>query len=299
MHSAPAVPPTDPSPVSLPRLVVTDMDGTLLDGDGNIPDSFWPTISELLDRGVFFAPASGRQFARLVTQFASISDRISFICENGNFVVHQGNVVSATVLTRDAVRATATAVNDFNLQSANNDEPVLGLVVCGHKSAYIERYPATDPATTDRLTSFFNEANKYYAELALVDDLETVLANDNVVKLAIYAFGDVEDLGVAPFLGARVAGLRPVVSGARWVDLIDPKVNKGTALRDLQEALGVSQEDTVCFVDYLNDLELLDFSGKSYAMANAHPLIAERATNHAPANTQNGVVTILRQFLES
>ena len=40
------------------RLIVADMDGTLLDGDSNIPDDFWPLLDELHAKGVEFVPAT-------------------------------------------------------------------------------------------------------------------------------------------------------------------------------------------------------------------------------------------------
>ena len=59
------------------RLIVADMDGTLLDGDSNIPDDFWPLLDELHAKGVEFVPASGRQLATLRSMFA---DRVDGAC---------------------------------------------------------------------------------------------------------------------------------------------------------------------------------------------------------------------------
>ena len=56
------------------RLIVADMDGTLLDGDSNIPDDFWPLLDELHAKGVEFVPASGRQLATLRSMFADRVD---------------------------------------------------------------------------------------------------------------------------------------------------------------------------------------------------------------------------------
>ena len=53
------------------RLVVADMDGTLLDEHGRIPEGFWDMLARLRARGVEFVPASGRQYATLRNMFAS------------------------------------------------------------------------------------------------------------------------------------------------------------------------------------------------------------------------------------
>ena len=47
------------------RLIAVDMDGTLLDAEGRVPDALWPLLEELRERDIHFAPASGRQLATL------------------------------------------------------------------------------------------------------------------------------------------------------------------------------------------------------------------------------------------
>ena len=84
------------------RLIVADMDGTLLDGDSNIPDDFWPLLDELHAKGVEFVPASGRQLATLRSMFADrVDGAMSYIAENGNVVVADDNVIDYLVLERD------------------------------------------------------------------------------------------------------------------------------------------------------------------------------------------------------
>ena len=73
--------------------------------------------------------------------------------------------------------------------------------------------------------------------------------------------------------------------------------NKGTAVRLLQRSLGISRDQTVAFGDYLNDLEMLDAAGWSFAMANAHPEVLARAARIAPANTEHGLITTLGRVL--
>jgi hydroxymethylpyrimidine pyrophosphatase-like HAD family hydrolase len=50
-------------------------------------------------------------------------------------------------------------------------------------------------------------------------------------------------------------------------------------------------------VKELNDLEMMDAATYSFAMANAHPLLKQRASWVAPANSANGVVRAIRTVL--
>lgn len=75
------------------RLVVADMDGTLLDADSELPLGFWPMLDRLEQRGIAFVPASGRQYQTLQQMFARAGRPMSVIAENGNVVAVDGEVV--------------------------------------------------------------------------------------------------------------------------------------------------------------------------------------------------------------
>lgn len=284
------------SPAQPPyRLVVTDMDGTLLNEDKEIPDSFWPVVTELLDRGVHFAPASGRQYATLADQFAPIAHRIPIIAENGNYVADAGEVVSVTSIDHDIVTQLVHAIRQFNDNRVAAGRTPLSVIICGAASAYVEFFPPHFNIPEEVQQLQFNEAAKYYLKLQKVDDVIAAAAEDGIVRIAAFDPYSVEDES-ADYLRSQSPHLRAVVSGAHWVDLIDANTNKGTALAALQEALGISPAETVCFVDYLNDLELIDHAGRSFAMSNGHPEIKRRATDIAPSNAEEGVITTLREL---
>ena len=78
------------------RLVVTDMDGSLLDGEGRLPTRFDAVLARMRDRGVVLVPASGRQLDNLRATFGSAIADSPVIAENGTVVV-QG----ATEIHRD------------------------------------------------------------------------------------------------------------------------------------------------------------------------------------------------------
>ena len=67
------------------KLIFCDMDGTLLDGQSDLPPDFDEVIGEVLRRGAIFAPASGRQYSALVLQMEKYADDFIFISENGTF----------------------------------------------------------------------------------------------------------------------------------------------------------------------------------------------------------------------
>ncbi|MFJ4002215.1 Cof-type HAD-IIB family hydrolase [Streptomyces sp. NPDC090023] len=269
-------PPTGPADI---RLVVTDMDGTLLDDDKCPPDTLWPLLAELRRRDVLFSPASGRQYATLAREFAEVAEGMVFIAENGTYVVRDGVELSSDPL--DAASAADLARTVRGLAALGVDA---GAVVCGKRAAYVER---TDEA-------FLAEVRKYYVEHRVVEDVTAV--EDEIIKVAVYDFGSAET-GAAPALAPYADSHQVVVSGAHWVDVMNRTANKGAALRGLQRELGITPAQTMVFGDYLNDLEMLDAADWSFAMANAHPDVIRRARHLAPSNNDQGVPRTVARML--
>lgn len=263
------------------RLVVADMDGTLLLDDHTVPDEFWGLLQRMRAAGVEFTPASGRQYATLAKLFERDSDGMSFIAENGTFVVRDGKEVSS--LTLDAAFIERAIALLRGLIEAGHD---LGVVLCGKKSAYIERGDDV----------FIAEARNYYEALTIVDDvLDT---DDEYVKIAVYDFAEVET-GAAAEVDELRESHRVVVSGHHWMDIMPPEANKGLAVRQLQERLGVTAAQTAVFGDFFNDVEMFAEAERSYAMAGAHPEVKDIAKHLAPSNQEQGVVTVVSALLDA
>jgi len=262
------------------RLIVADMDGTLLDDDNELHEHFWPLVHELNRLGILFCPASGRQYYNLRDRFADIADEIVFIAENGTYVVRRDREVSSDGLDLPAARRVVDAVRVSIAAGVD-----AGIVVCGKRSAYIDRTDAPFRAEIDR----------YYTRLEVVDDLLEV-SDDEVLKISVFDFGSAEHTTAPGLAGFRQTHL-VTVSSAHWVDITSPTANKGRAIRHLQDAFAITPAQTMVFGDFLNDLEMMDAAEYSFAMDNAHPLLRERARFVAPPNSENGVVRTISSVL--
>ena len=88
-----------------------------------------------------------------------------------------------------------------------------------------------------------------------------------------------------------------ILATPNWVDIMNPGVNKGSAVEAVQRDLGVTADQTAIFGDFLNDLEMMPMAKWSFAMANGHPNIVKASNYVAPPNTENGVITVLAALL--
>ncbi len=260
------------------RLIVSDMDGTLLDERGAVPERLWGQLARLRERGIVFAPASGRQYAALHELFERAIDGMVVIAENGSIVVQDGVELSSVTIERDGAAAIVRTLRQLAADGAD-----LGIVVCGKRGAVVERGDA----------AFLDATRQYFAAFEVVDDV--LEHDDEILKLAVIDFHD--PAAVAAALSAFSATHQVVVSSDRWVDIMSRRVDKGVAVRALQERLGITPAQTAVFGDYLNDLQMLDAAEHSFAMANAHPTVRERARHTAGSNAEHGVVDAIERLL--
>ena len=271
------------------RLAAVDMDGTLLDDDKNFP----PGMDELLDRmderGVTFAPASGRQVWTLLDMFPG-RPGMTAIGENGAIVMRDGVEVSSSPLDAPTVREAVRLVREA---TSGPDAIDGGLVMCGKRSAYVER---SDDRFVDGVMPYYHRTKRVDDQLDVIDAIESGDLDDAIVKLAVYALQPVEALAEATL--SRFADTHQyAISGANWADLQVRGVDKGRAVRDLQRFLGVTREQTAVFGDAGNDLSMMSEGDLSFAMANASPDVVEAARFVAPSNNEAGVAQALRVLL--
>ena len=111
------------------KLIVTDVDSTLLNDNHELHPDFWRIEEELTNNGVLFSIASGRQFYNLETKFEKIKHRTMFFTENGTYVSHKGKELYVNPIEK-------TAAREF-IQMGRKLKNT-HLVLCGKDSAYIE-----------------------------------------------------------------------------------------------------------------------------------------------------------------
>ena len=86
-------------------------------------------------------------------------------------------------------------------------------------------------------------------------------------------------------------------AGKEWMDCTPIGSGKGPALAFLQKYLGISPEETCTFGDNLNDIEMLQNAGFSYAVSNSRPEVQAAAKDTCPPYWENGVLQVLKTFL--
>ena len=87
------------------KLIVSDMDGTLLDDEKRLPPDFFEVLNKLIERDIIFTVASGRTYSALDHLFPEpYRDKVAYICDNGACTVLNGKPVNVTPLDGETYR---------------------------------------------------------------------------------------------------------------------------------------------------------------------------------------------------
>lgn len=257
------------------KLIATDLDGTLLDDEKRIHPSFWEVHKTLTQKGVLFIAASGRQYYRLKEQFAQIENEIIFLAENGSFVLYKDEEILLNDMPIEHAR---------RLIKKGREVPDVDIILCGKSSAYIE----------SSYGPFVEDASRYYGRLKKVDDLTHI--EDAILKVTLWDHANAE-YNAYPYFQEEAHNFKVAVAGDVWLDISHLNAGKGNAIKHVQKRFGISQQETLVFGDYLNDLDMMGVGYYSYAMKNAHSKIIDISrfvTRYD--NNHNGVVETIKEL---
>lgn len=259
------------------KFIASDLDGTLLDGEHKLPEETFSFIERLYEKGILFAPASGRQYANLKKLFKPVADKVVFIAENGALVKFRDETIFSLPIEREHIRGA--------IEVAKKTEWAIP-VLCCEKNAY----------TDSKEQPFYAVTRAAYTNLKKVKALEEVIGKENCCKIAVFDRTAKADIH-AEEICKQLPHLRTVVSGREWLDVSAPDVHKGVAMIQIRKALSLKKEECMAFGDHMNDYEMLLECGYPYVTANAYPPLKEKIPNVVPSNAEKGVFQRLEQLL--
>lgn len=260
--------------ITMIKLIASDMDGTLLDDNKNLPENFKEVIQKLFDKKIRFVISSGRSYCTLKEQFSEYIDDMTFICDNGAYIVDKGKEISISVLPKEKVIDIVKFCAELDLT----------VLLCGRNGTWHNAH------TKDQLVSVC----QYYVNQVHMDDLTQ--CDDDIYKIAVLQESGIENDGYPKLLNKFGDDFNVQLSGERWSDIMNKDVTKGNALRKLENRLGIKYEETMAFGDYLNDVEMLNNAYYSFAMENSHNAVKKVANFMTGSNNDNSVMKEITKY---
>lgn len=262
------------------KLIATDIDGTLLkDGTLMLDPEYMTVIEKLTAKGIRFAACSGRQFISERKLFAPIRDKILYITDGGTVVRTPREILKVHTLPEETWHGMCETVR--------NELPD-----CDYFIATPDYCLAEDAGS--RMFRWLTDSYGYDIREA-ADLMKTPV--ENVIKFTVYHPSACEEMCAPVFTPTWQSRTKLASAGKEWMDCNPPGVNKGTAIRFLQEYLGITPEETCTFGDNLNDIEMLQSAGTSFAVSNAREEVIAAAGGTCAPYWENGVLQVLKTFL--
>lgn len=260
------------------KLIITDMDNTFLDHNGNFNNHEYHRVQNIMvQHHVTFAVCTGKQCERVEELFGSAADNLWILGDSAARIKHHGQYVADSLMP-----------NTLGLQIINRLEavaPTSIIIACTPTGAFV----TNQVAPTD-----FNHIRDSYTRMNRIGHLQAL--TEDFVKLTVYDPHLQCDSTVKKLMAFADRAFI-VASDPAWIDITNHGVHKGTTVAHLQKLLNVTPAETMVFGDGLNDLELMTAGDFSFAMRNAIPLIKKTSRFVTLSNDENGVLQTIAQIL--
>ncbi|EGG46079.1 Cof-type HAD-IIB family hydrolase [Streptomyces griseoaurantiacus] len=278
--------PERPSSLVPPRLIATDLDGTLLRDDKSVSPRTVAALAAAEKAGVEVFFVTGRPARWMDVVSDHVHGHGLAICGNGAAVVdlHGGPGAHRFVKVRELARQNALEAVTLVRAAAPGTVYAVEQTYGFHQEP---DYPKLHMERPDTLAP----AEELLAEGA-------VTAREPVLKILAHH----PDMDPDAFLTlARLAvGDRATVtrsSPSALLEISGPGVSKASTLALCCAERGISHEEVVAFGDMPNDVEMLTWAGRSYAMGNAHPDVLAAASGRTVGNNEDGVAVVIERLL--
>jgi hydroxymethylpyrimidine pyrophosphatase-like HAD family hydrolase len=274
-----------------PRLVASDVDGTLLDPTDQISERTRAAVHRVVAAGVPFVLVTGRPPRWIPPIVEQLGHAGPAVCANGAVLYDAStDQVSYTATLdpmqlRDAADVVATALPGAKLavELPTGSAAVNGAEQFLAEPGYIHPWPGADSADAPRDVLLGRPAIKLLVR-------QTGASSDLMAAAVRELFGAQSGAGPGGRLDVTYS------TGYGLIELSAPGVTKGTGLARLTGKLGIAPADVLALGDMPNDLSMLRWAGYGVAMANAHPAVLESADEITTRNSEDGLALILERW---
>ena len=263
------------------KLVISDIDGTLVTGTGIISPATRREITRILAAGVHFGVASGRPTPRVRDVLEGLGVTIPIISSNGAIIedLATGEIVHSRHLEHELARQALAIIAGYNIRCSFIDTATGWWYWTGTRGL------------PNRLALLVAEL-----EAPRIDDLDQFFAGAPVVRKIVVG-GDEPELAR---LEAAVVLLDGVFVTSSWQgnrEILVAGADKANAAKILAARLDIDSEQVLAIGDHRNDLELITWAGIGVAMGNAEPELKAVADWITASNEDDGVALALQRFV--
>ncbi len=270
--------------VEKPRLIASDVDGTLLTPLEQVAPRTADVVTRAVDDGVPVVLVTGRP-PRWIPPVAEATGLTGYaVCANGAVLYDIGadRVVAVHGLLEPMQLTDLAEALDHALPGCRLAAERIGTKAQEHdlpnfviESDYHNPWGDGEGAVVPRAEVLGHSAVKLLVS-------HRKMTSDEMAVAARSVLGDSVHITFS--------------SGGGLIEIASPGVTKASGLAEVAERFDVSADETISFGDMPNDLPMLDWAGHGVAVANAHPTVLEVADEITASNAEHGVAQVLERW---
>ena len=278
-----------PRPV---RLIAIDIDGTLLDSRGQLPEVNRAAVQDALAAGLQVVLVTGRCFHHAQPIAAELADEVPLIVSNGALIKRaSGATLDRRLLDPPLIREIIRAVRERRPGAA---------LIFDRPGADQYIYEGIDWRHPNR-RAYYERNKVFMTELSPLEDALT----ESPVQLA-FTGGVQEMRRLADFVRQLPVAAEVTLTLTEYedrdftlLDIIEGGCSKGATLATWTASLGIDADTVMAVGDNLNDREMLEFAGHPVVMGNAVPELLEVGWPMTGTHDEGGLAQAIRETLES
>ncbi len=269
------------------RLIGIDIDGTLLDSAGRMPDANRTAIQAAVAAGIHVTLVTGRSYPFARPVLDSLPEPVTLIVSNGAVErTREGRTLARRLLDQDIARSVLDATEDHRASAALIfDRDVAGQMV-------FENMDWSHPgrkAYWARNQAFITQAVPLQAALT-ENPIQVMFSGGAAVMRPLSDWIRREFLDVAVLLTEYVH------RDFSLVDVTASTATKGRALAWRATELGLTADEVMAIGDNFNDVDMLEFAGTPVVMGNAADALKDRGWHLAASNDEAGLASAIARF---
>ena len=272
------------------RLLAIDIDGTLLNSKGRVPQANLDAIHRAAAGGVRLVIATGRSFHFALQALGDLPEDLTLLVYNGAIArSRSGETLLCRLLPQAVARQVLEATVEWRPDTACVfDRPSAGQLLYDRmdwshpsRSGFMSRNAAIIQAV-DRL------------EDAVSEDPVQVTFNGGVQRMRAVA-AHLAAHPLAPHL--EVTLTEYPVRNFSMVDVCGAGITKGSGLAALASLFGVAQAEVMAVGDNHNDRDMLEWAGQGVVMGNAEPELKDPTFHETGTNDHAGLAQAINRFI--
>ena len=265
------------------KLIAIDIDGTLINSHHELTERTKEAITKAKEQGIKIVVATGRPYPGVanILKELGLEDKGDYVityngslvqeCDTKKAIVSHGlsydNFIEIEALSR-RLGSHLHSIDRENIYTANQ-----------HISPY-----TIHEASLTGMPLHYRAVDQMTADMEIVKMMmidEPTILDEVISKLPSWFTDKYTTTKSAPF----------------YLEVLNKQANKGIAVKELADYLGIKQEETMAIGDNENDLEMIEYAGMGVAMANAVPKLKAAANYETLSNDEDGVAVMIEKHL--